>query len=125
MPGTSSSSTSPSATRRVFVTGLGAVTPLGNSARETWEAALAGRSGVSTLTQDWVEEFEMPVTFAAQTATPDAEVLPKHEAKRLDPSAQFAVVAARQAWADAGSPEVDPLRLAPWSPPASAACGRC
>ena len=111
MPGTSSSSTSPSATRRVFVTGLGAVTPLGDTARETWEAALAGRSGVSTLTQDWVAEYEMPVTFAAQTATPDTEVLPKHEAKRLDPSAQFAVVAARQAWADAGSPEVDPLRL--------------
>lgn len=96
----------------VVVTGLGATTPLGGTAEETWQAVLAGRSGASPLDASWVEEFELPVTFAAQLATPVAEVLKKVETKRLDPFAQYALVAAREAWANAGSPEVEPERLA-------------
>ena len=96
----------------VVVTGLGATTPLGGTAEETWQAALAGRSGAIALDSDWVKEYELPVSFAAQLTTPVAEVLKKVETKRLDPFAQYALVAAREAWANAGAPEVEPERLA-------------
>ncbi|GAB2676869.1 beta-ketoacyl-ACP synthase II [Thalassiella azotivora] len=97
--------------RAVVVTGLGATTPLGADVPSTWEAALAGRSGARTLTQDWVAGYELPVTFAASLHTPATEVLPRHEAKKLDPSGQYAMVAARESWQDAGAPELDPERL--------------
>ncbi|GAB3598156.1 beta-ketoacyl-[acyl-carrier-protein] synthase family protein [Angustibacter peucedani] len=97
--------------RRVVVTGLGATTPLGGDVATTWQAALDGTSGARTLTQDWVAELELPVTFAASVAVPPAEQLARVETRRLDPSGQYALVAAREAWADAGSPEVDGERL--------------
>ena len=97
--------------RRVVVTGLGATTPVGGTAPATWEAISAGRSGVRTLTQDWVAEHELPVTFAGSIHTSPSEVLAKVEVRRNDPSGQYALVAAREAWADAGSPEVEPERL--------------
>ncbi|WP_020145269.1 beta-ketoacyl-ACP synthase II [Terracoccus sp. 273MFTsu3.1] len=97
--------------RRVVVTGLGATTPLGGTATETWEALLAGRSGARTMDFDWVAKYELPVTFAATIATPPVEVLAKVETRRLDPSSQYALIAAREAWADAGAPEIDPERL--------------
>ena len=100
------------ATRRVVVTGLGATTPLGGTVAETWDAILAGRSGARSMTFDWVEKYELPVTFAATIKTPPTEVLTKVETRRLDPSAQYAMIASREAWADAGSPEVEPERLA-------------
>ncbi|SES16690.1 3-oxoacyl-[acyl-carrier-protein] synthase II [Pedococcus cremeus] len=100
------------ATRRVVVTGLGATTPLGGTVAETWDAVLAGRSGARTMTYDWVEKYELPVTFAATIKTPPSEVLTKVETRRLDPSAQYAMIASREAWAHAGSPEVEPERLA-------------
>ncbi|WKV15615.1 beta-ketoacyl-[acyl-carrier-protein] synthase II [Janibacter limosus] len=96
----------------VVVTGLGATTPLGGTAEETRQAILAGRPGAATLDESWVEEFELPVSFAAQLTVPAAEVLKKVETKRLDPFAQYALVASREAWANAGSPEVEPERLA-------------
>ncbi|MEY3966741.1 MAG: beta-ketoacyl-ACP synthase [Actinomycetota bacterium] len=98
--------------RRVVVTGLGATTPLGGDVASTWSALLAGESGISTLTQSWVQQYEIPVTFAGQAKVLASEVLTPQEAKRLDPSSQFALIAARQAWEDAGSPEVEPERLA-------------
>ena len=98
--------------RRVVVTGLGATTPLGGDVATTWSALLAGESGISTLEQDWVERYELPVTFAGQAKVSASEVLTPQEAKRLDPSSQFALISAREAWADAGSPEVEPERLA-------------
>ncbi len=97
---------------RIVVTGLGATTPLGGTARDTWEALLAGESGISTLEQDWVAKYEIPVTFAGQAKIAASEVLTPQEAKRLDPSSQFALIAGREAWADAGKPEVAPERLA-------------
>ncbi|NUO89788.1 MAG: beta-ketoacyl-ACP synthase II [Dermatophilaceae bacterium] len=97
--------------RRVVVTGLGATTPLGGTAAETWEALLAGRSGARPMDFDWVSKYELPVTFAATIATKPEEVLAKVETRRLDPSSQYALIAAREAWADAGKPEVDPERL--------------
>lgn len=98
--------------RRVVVTGIGATTPLGGDAQSSWKALLDGRSGVSTLTAQWVEKYELPVTFAGQALVPATEKLTPQEAKRLDPSSQFALVAAREAWTDAGTPEVEPERLA-------------
>ncbi|HLV54681.1 MAG TPA: beta-ketoacyl-[acyl-carrier-protein] synthase family protein [Actinotalea caeni] len=99
-------------TNHVVITGLGVTSPLGGDVASTWEAALAGRSGVNTLEHDWVEQYDAPVRFAGELAVPAAEVLSVPETRRMDPSAQYAVVAAREAWADAGSPELDPTRLA-------------
>jgi len=98
--------------KKVVVTGIGATTPLGGDSKTTWQNLLAGKSGISTLTQEWVAKHELPVTFAGQAKTPATDVLTLQEAKRLDPSSQFALIAAREAWADAGSPEVNPERLA-------------
>ncbi|MFI6767968.1 beta-ketoacyl-[acyl-carrier-protein] synthase family protein [Streptomyces sp. NPDC050355] len=86
--------------RTVVVTGIGATTPLGGDSASTWEALLAGRSGVSNLDQDWAAD--MPVRIAAQAAVDPSEVLPRAQARKLDRSAQFALIAAREAWADAG-----------------------
>jgi len=97
---------------KIVVTGVGATTPLGGDVQSTWRALLAGESGISTLEQEWVARYEIPVTFAGQAKVPASEVLTPQEAKRLDPSSQFALIAAREAWADAGSPEVQPERLA-------------
>jgi 3-oxoacyl-[acyl-carrier-protein] synthase II len=77
-----------------------------------WANALKGVSGARTIEADWVQKFELPVTFAAQVSTPASEVLARVEAKRMDPSTQFAVVASREAWRDSGIGEIDPDRLA-------------
>jgi len=97
--------------RQVVITGMGATTPLGGDVPSTWAAALAGESGARTLDNDWAATYDIPVTFAARLKVDPAEVLARPELKRMDPSAQYAVVALREAWADAGAPEVDPLRL--------------
>ncbi|MCK1803537.1 beta-ketoacyl-[acyl-carrier-protein] synthase family protein [Brevibacterium sp. R8603A2] len=100
-------------TSTVVVTGLGAVTPLGTGADATWRAALAGTSGARTLTNDWSEEYGIPVDFAAPIdASVVEENLTRVEAKRLDPNSRFALISAREAWQDAGAPEVEPERLA-------------
>lgn len=96
---------------RVFVTGLGATTPLGGDVPTTWQAALEGRSGANRLEHDWVEKYDIPVKFAAEVAVKPEDQLARVETRRLDPSGQYALAAAREAWKDAGSPEVDPLRL--------------
>ncbi len=97
---------------KIVVTGVGATTPLGGDVQSTWRALLAGESGITTIDKEWVAQYELPVTFAGQAKVPASEVLTPQEAKRLDPSSQFALIAAREAWADAGSPEVAPERLA-------------
>ena len=96
---------------RIVVTSIGASSPIGGTAPESWSALLAGASGARTLEYDWVEQYNLPVTFAAQAKVRPDTVLERPVAKRLDPSSQFALVAALEAWADAGSPEVDPERL--------------
>ena len=98
--------------RRVVVTGIGATTPLAGNATESWKSLLEGKSGISTLEQEWVARHELPVKFAAQAKVAASEVLTPQEAKRLDPSSQFALISAREAWADAGEPAVEPERLA-------------
>jgi 3-oxoacyl-[acyl-carrier-protein] synthase II len=95
----------------VVVTGLGATTPLGGDVAATWESLLAGRSGARKLPADWTE-VPLPVQIAAPAAVDPATVLDRVQARRLDRCEQLAIVAAREAWADAGSPDVDPDRLA-------------
>ncbi|MFK4790035.1 beta-ketoacyl-[acyl-carrier-protein] synthase family protein [Microbacterium sp. ZW T5_56] len=97
--------------KRIVVTGIGAISALGATAEENWKNLLAGVSGARTLEHEWVEKYELPVTFAAEAVIRPEDVLPRHEAKRLDPSSAYALIAAREAWADAGSPEVAPERL--------------
>ncbi len=100
-------------TSTVVVTGIGAVTPIGTTAEATWQAALKGTSGAHTLDNSWSEDYGIPVSFAA---TVDRSVvderLKRVQAKRLDPSSQYALIAAREAWEDAQTPEIDPERLA-------------
>lgn len=96
---------------RIVVTGIGATSPLGGTAPESWSALLDGVSGTRTLEYDWVEQYQLPVTFAAEAKVRPDTVLERPVAKRLDPSSQFALVAAMEAWADAGSPDVEPERL--------------
>ncbi len=93
----------------VVVTGLGAITPLGADVTSTWDGLLAGRSGVRKLTDDWASE--LPARIAAWAAVDPATLLDRVQARRLDRCEQFAIIAAREAWAHAGAPEVDPERL--------------
>ena len=95
--------------RRVVVTGLGATTPLGGDVLTTWSALLAGKSGVRTLTEEWTSL--LPVSFAARVAIEPSEQMERVEIRRLDRSEQFAIIASREAWKDAGSPDIDKERL--------------
>jgi 3-oxoacyl-[acyl-carrier-protein] synthase II len=94
---------------RVVVTGLGATTPLGGDVASTWAGLLEGRSGVSTLTDDWA--LSLPARLAARVAVDPLDVLERVEARTLDRSQQLALIAGREAWAHAGKPDIDKTRL--------------
>jgi 3-oxoacyl-[acyl-carrier-protein] synthase II len=100
----------------IVVTGIGATTPLGGDVKTFWDGLLAGRSGVRALTEEWAADLS--VRIAARMATDPTEVLSRVQARRLDRAEQAALVAAREAWADAGfsgkadENGIDPLRLA-------------
>jgi 3-oxoacyl-[acyl-carrier-protein] synthase II len=96
----------------VVVTGLGATTPLGGDVASTWEALLAGRSGVSRITEDWVKDY--PAQLVARLAKDPTEQIDRVRARRLDRSQQVAVIAAEEAWRDSGAGDagIDPLRIA-------------
>jgi 3-oxoacyl-[acyl-carrier-protein] synthase II len=97
--------------KTVVVTGIGATTPLGGDVASSWESLLAGDSGIVPLTEDWAAD--LPVRIAGRIKVEPAEVMKPVERRRLDRSAQFAVIAAREAWKDAGleGTEVDRDRL--------------
>ncbi|WP_104106247.1 beta-ketoacyl-ACP synthase II [Nocardioides sp. 616] len=97
--------------RRVVVTGLGTTSPLGGDVPTTWQAMLAGQSGIRPLEDEWAQE--MPVKIAGRVAVEPSEVLERVKARRLDRSSQFAMIAAREAWADSGldAAAPDPERL--------------
>ena len=84
----------------IVITGIGATTPLGGDVTSTWEALLAGRSGVVALEEEWAQD--LPVQIAAKAAVDPGEVLPRVEARKLDRSTQLVLVAGQEAWADAG-----------------------
>lgn len=94
----------------VSVTGLGAITPLGADVASTWAGLLEGRSGITPIEEDWARD--LPVRIAGRLPVDPAEVLGRVTARRLDRCQQAALIAAREAWADAGSPGVEPERLA-------------
>ena len=85
---------------RVVVTGLGTTSPVGGDVPSTWQALLAGTSGIRHLDDEWVDT--LPVKIGGRVAVEPSEVLDRVKARRLDRSSQFAMVAADQAWADAG-----------------------
>jgi len=93
----------------IVVTGLGATTPIGGDVESTWAAVTRGESGVVTLTQEWAGD--LPVRFAGVLAVDPGEVLDRVENRRLDRSQASALIASREAWADAGAPEVEPERM--------------
>jgi len=92
---------------RIAITGLGATTPVGGDVASSWASLIEGRSGIRTLEQEWAAD--LPVRFAGTLA--QEPPLDRVEARRLDRSQQAALVASREAWADAGEPDVDPLRM--------------
>lgn len=97
---------------RVVVTGLGTTSPIGGDVATTWQAMLAGTSGVCRLEDEWAQA--LPVKIAARVAVEPTATLDRVKARRMDRSTQFALVAADEAWADAGldTEQVDPERLA-------------
>jgi len=104
----------------VVITGLGATTPLGGDVESTWDGLLSGANGVRPIEADWTERFQLPVGIGASLAQEPTEVIPRVKARRMDRCEQVALIAARQAWADAGFAEpaddeselpVDPHRL--------------
>lgn len=84
----------------IVITGLGATTPLGGDLASTWAGMLAGRSGVSLITEEWAAE--LPARIAAKVAVDPSELIDRVKARRLDRSTQLALVAAQEAWRDAG-----------------------
>ena len=100
--------------RRVVVTGMGAITPVGNDVATTWKALIAGKSGTAPITKFDATNF--PVRFAAEVKGFNAlDFMERKEAKRADHYTQYAVAAARQAMTDAGlsngSNGMDPDRI--------------
>jgi 3-oxoacyl-[acyl-carrier-protein] synthase II len=95
--------------RRVVVTGLGALTPIGKNVSETWANALAGKSGIVKINQQWAEGLAAQI--AGLVTVDPFEVLDRVSARRMDRSTQLGVIAVKEAWADAGSPDIDKERL--------------
>src|SRR5918994_3257307 len=95
---------------RALVTGVGTINPLGASVPETWTALLAGQSGIAALQEEWADQ--LPVKIAGQVTADLSEHLSTREIKRMDRCGQLALIAAREAWKQAGAPAVDPERFA-------------
>ena len=96
----------------VVVTGLGTINPLGADAASTWAALHAGTCAIRALEPSWVDDYELPVRIGAPLAIDPAEMLSPRQMRRLDRASQCALLAARQAWEQAGPPQVAPQRLA-------------
>ena len=95
--------------RRVVVTGLGALTPIGKNVSETWANALAGKSGIEKINQPWAEGLAAQI--AGLVTVDPFEVLDRVSARRMDRSTQLGVIAVKEAWVDAGSPDINKERL--------------
>jgi 3-oxoacyl-[acyl-carrier-protein] synthase II len=95
--------------RRVVVTGLGALTPIGKNVSETWTNALAGKSGIVKINQPWSEGLAAQI--AGLVTVDPFEVLDRVSARRMDRSTQLGVIAVKEAWADAGFPDINKERL--------------
>ncbi|MCI2421459.1 beta-ketoacyl-[acyl-carrier-protein] synthase family protein [Saccharopolyspora sp. K220] len=105
-------------TTDVVITGLGATTPLGGDVASTWDGIVNGASGIRRLEAEWVDRFELPAKIGSPLLVEPSEVLPRVQLRRMDRCEAIAVIAAREAWADAGfelptddTESVDPDRL--------------
>jgi len=96
-------------TRRVVITGIGAITPLGSTAPETWKNALLGKSGIVKLTTEMSQDLAAQI--AGLVLVDPYQVLDRVVARRMDRSTQLGVIAVKEAWADSGSPDIDKKRL--------------
>ncbi|HEX2112395.1 MAG TPA: beta-ketoacyl-ACP synthase II [Gaiellaceae bacterium] len=96
--------------KRVAITGLGAITPLGNDANATWEALVAGRSGIDFIKQFDASEFPVRIAGEVKNFDPEDHVSAK-TARNVDRAVVFAIAAAREALADAGVNGYDPERV--------------
>ena len=96
-------------TIQVVVTGLGMTTPVGGNVESSWQQVLAGQPGIRVIDEPWVDV--QPSKIAGIMAVDPSEVLDRVDVRKMDRSQQAALIAAREAWADAGAPEIDPDRL--------------
>ena len=99
----------------IVITGMGTTSPLGGDLQSTWQAMLAGESGIAELTQEWAGD--LPVRIAGHVKVDPSEKIDRVKARRLDRNAQLALIAAEEAWLDAGlalgdDNPIDPERLA-------------
>ncbi|WKU48260.1 beta-ketoacyl-[acyl-carrier-protein] synthase family protein [Streptomyces sp. VNUA116] len=99
-----------SSNTEVLVTGVGGITPLGADMAQSWKGMVAGESGVTRLGEDW--PADLPVRVAGAVAVDPLSLLERVEARKWDRCEQLAMIGAREAWRDAGEPEVEPERLA-------------
>ncbi|MEU0542685.1 KasA/KasB family beta-ketoacyl-ACP synthase [Nocardia sp. NPDC005978] len=99
-------------TRGVVVTAMAAATSLGADLTSTWDRLVAGESGIAPLTDDFVTEYTLPVRIGGRLTEHPGTRLTRIEQRRMSFVQQLALVLARQAWQEAGAPEVDPERLA-------------
>ena len=98
--------------RGVVVTGVGTTNPLGDDTASTWRSLLGGRCAVGGVDQEWAQAYDLPVRIGAPLATDPAARLSSRQLRRLDRSSQCALIAAREAWQQAGAPDLPAERLA-------------
>ena len=87
--------------RRVVITGLGAITPLGNNVEEFWKGIKEGKCGIDKITKFDASEFKVKLVAEVKGYNPE-EYFDRREAKRLDLFSQYAMIASREAWKDSG-----------------------
>lgn len=98
--------------RRVVVTGMGAVTPLGNDVQTTWQALVDGKSGIGRITYFDTDQFTTKIAGEVKNFEPEKYIDPK-DVKRADPFVWYAIAAAKEAWIQSGldNAETDPERI--------------
>ena len=95
--------------RRIVITGLGAISPIGSNVEENWNSCIFGKSGIEIIDSQWVNNLNSKI--AGLIKIDPLEKLDKVQARRMDRSSQLGVIAVREAWNDAGIPEINPERL--------------
>lgn len=95
--------------RRVVITGLGALTPIGSNVKETWTNAIAGKSGITKITEPWIQGLAAQIGGVVKVDP--FTVLDRVKARRMDRSSQLGIIAVKEAWTDAGTPEMNKERL--------------
>ncbi len=87
--------------RRVVITGLGAITPIGNDAKEFWKSIKDGKCGIDQITKFDTTDFKVKLAAEVKGYNPE-DYFDRRDAKRLDTFSQYAMIASREAWKDSG-----------------------